>query len=44
VIGLAPPEARLEKTAIAEYDMLHGTDWAWLSLDGAMSKASLGGR
>ena len=26
-----------------EYDALHGIDWAWLAMDGAMTKAPLGG-
>ena len=26
------------------YDALQGIDWAWLSMDGAMTKAPLGGK
>jgi putative transposase len=29
---------------LADYDALHGIDWAWLVMDGAMTKASLGGK
>lgn len=28
---------------LLEYDMLKGIDWSWLSMDGAMTKAPLGG-
>src|SRR5262249_60440988 len=38
--GLA---ARLWPLGLVEYDALEGTDWAWLSMDGAMTKAPLGG-
>jgi transposase len=31
------------KTGLLAYDKLKGIDWAWLSMDGAMSKAPLGG-
>jgi len=34
---------RLWKEALWEYDALHGIDWGWQSLDGAMTKAPLGG-
>ncbi len=34
---------RLWKEALWEYDDLHGIDWGWQSLDGAMTKAPLGG-
>lgn len=34
---------RLWKLALAEYDELKGIDWQWQSLDGAMTKAPLGG-
>lgn len=34
---------RLWKEALREYDALHGIDWGWQSLDGAMTKAPLGG-
>lgn len=30
-------------TALEEYDDLHGLDWEWQSMDGAMTKAPLGG-
>jgi transposase len=29
--------------ALEEYDDLHGLDWEWQSMDGAMTKAPLGG-
>ena len=29
--------------ALTEYDDLHGIDWKWQSMDGAMTKAPLGG-
>src|SRR5579871_2022175 len=35
--------ARLWVAGVAEYDALKGIDWAWLSMDGAMTKAPLGG-
>ena len=34
---------KLWKTALEEYDELKGIDWKWQSMDGAMSKAPLGG-
>ncbi len=34
---------RLWKAALWEYDALEGIDWGWQSLDGAMTKAPLGG-
>jgi transposase len=34
---------RLWKEALREYDDLKGIDWGWQSLDGAMTKAPLGG-
>lgn len=34
---------RLWKQALREYDALEGIDWGWQSLDGAMTKAPLGG-
>jgi len=34
---------RLWKEALWEYDELKGIDWGWQSLDGAMTKAPLGG-
>jgi putative transposase len=29
---------------LAEYDALRGIDWQWLAIDGAMTKAPLGGK
>jgi transposase len=34
---------RLWRIALEEYDELKGIDWRWQSLDGAMTKAPLGG-
>ncbi len=34
---------KLWKIGLAQYDELKGIDWDWLSMDGAMSKAPLGG-
>lgn len=34
---------KLWKAALEEYDELKGIDWKWQSMDGAMSKAPLGG-
>ena len=34
---------RLWQCALEEYDELKGIDWRWQSLDGAMTKAPLGG-
>lgn len=34
---------KLWQMGLAEYDALVGIDWAWLSMDGAMTKAPLGG-
>jgi len=33
----------LWQTGLLEYDELKGIDWEWLSMDGAMTKAPLGG-
>lgn len=33
----------LWKAGLTEYDQLKGIDWAWLSMDGAITKAPLGG-
>ena len=33
----------LWKRGLAAYDALHGIDWEWLAMDGAMTKAPLGG-
>ena len=35
--------ARLWEEALNEYDELKGLDWEWLAMDGAMTKAPLGG-
>ncbi len=35
--------ARLWEVALHDYDALKGLDWNWLALDGAMTKAPLGG-
>ena len=34
---------KLWQVGLAEYDALRGIDWEWLSMDGAMTKAPLGG-
>lgn len=34
---------RLWQAGLAEYDRLKGINWAWLSMDGAITKAPLGG-
>jgi transposase len=34
---------RLWAQGLAEYDALRGIDWAWQALDGAITKAPLGG-
>jgi len=34
---------KLWQIGLAEYDALKGIDWEWLSMDGAMTKAPLGG-
>ena len=34
---------KLWRLALEEYDDLHGIDWEWQSLDGAQTKAPLGG-
>lgn len=34
---------RLWEEALCDYDELKGLDWSWLALDGAMTKAPLGG-
>ena len=34
---------RLWRQGLQEYDALEGIDWEWQSLDGAMTKAPLGG-
>ena len=33
----------LWEQGLVEYDALQGIDWAWLAMDGAMTKAPLGG-
>ena len=35
---------RLWRQGLLEYDALEGIDWEWQSMDGAMTKAPLGGR
>lgn len=35
---------RLWQAGLAEYDTLKGLDWEWQSIDGAMTKAPLGGK
>ena len=35
---------KLWQAGIAQFDELQGIDWAWLSMDGAMGKAPLGGK
>ena len=34
---------KLWKQGLLDYDKLKGLDWTWLSMDGAMTKAPLGG-
>ena len=34
---------RLWQAGVAQFDELQGIDWAWLSMDGALTKAPLGG-
>ncbi len=34
---------KLWQAGVEEFDELKGADWAWLSMDGAMTKAPLGG-
>lgn len=34
---------RLWQAGLAQFDELQGIDWQWLSMDGAMTKAPLGG-
>jgi transposase len=34
---------KLWKRSLKEYDQLEGIEWAWQSMDGAMTKAPLGG-
>lgn len=35
---------KLWKAGLLEYDELKGIDWSWLSMDGCMTKAPLGGK
>jgi transposase len=35
---------KLWTSGLMEYDELKGIDWAWLSMDGVMTKAPLGGK
>ena len=34
---------RLWREGLIEYDVRHGLDWEWQAMDGAMTKAPLGG-
>jgi len=34
---------KMWRQGLLEYDKLHGLDWKWQSMDGAMTKAPLGG-
>lgn len=34
---------KIWKQGLLEYDALHGLDWKWQAMDGAMTKAPLGG-
>jgi putative transposase len=34
---------KLWQAGVAQFDELQGIDWHWLSMDGAMTKAPLGG-
>lgn len=36
--------AQLWEAALQEYDALHGIEWRWQAMDGAMTKAPLGGK
>src|SRR5262249_6823665 len=38
------PFLRLWEGGLLEYDALKGIDWRWLSMDGCMTKAPLGGK
>jgi transposase len=42
--GAAGVLLHLWQAGVAQFDELQGIDWAWLSLDGALSKAPLGGK
>jgi putative transposase len=35
---------RLWQEGLMEYDASHGLDWEWQAMDGAMTKAPLGGK
>jgi putative transposase len=41
--GVAGVFLRLWKAGVEQFDELQGIDWSWLSMDGAMTKAPLGG-
>ena len=41
--GEADVFVALWEQGLVEYDALQGVDWAWLAMDGAMTKAPLGG-
>jgi hypothetical protein len=34
---------KLWEAGVERFDQLRGIDWSWLSMDGAMTKAPLGG-
>jgi putative transposase len=36
--------ARMWQAGLHEYDALKGLDWEWQAMDGAMTKAPLGGK
>lgn len=36
--------AEFWKRGLLKYDKVNGIDWSWLSMDGAMTKAPLGGK
>src|SRR5499426_2259182 len=42
--GEADVFVALWEQSLVEYDALQGIDWAWLAMDGAMTKAPLGGK
>jgi transposase len=35
---------KLWQVGVEQFDELHGIEWDWLSMDGAMNKAPLGGK
>jgi len=42
--GAAGVFARMWEAGLLEYDELKGLDWEWQAMDGAMTKAPLGGK